>query len=92
MTPCILITGSNLRLFPKYISSNNQHISAIKSTTSGSWGQRPVVQFDHYQSNPNKHNTSTLHDRLLLLSTSCFVRSFDHQQVEDTSTQRKGVL
>jgi len=32
------------------------------------------------------NNTRTLHIRLLLFSTTCFGRSFDHHQVEDTST------
>jgi len=32
------------------------------------------------------NNTRTLRIRLLLFSTTCFGRSFDHHHVEDTST------
>jgi hypothetical protein len=46
----------------------------------------------HYQSNPYKHNTHTLHVLLLLFSTSCFDRSFDRHESEDTNTLRKDVV
>jgi len=50
------------------------------------WQHHALVLVNQQKSNPHTQNTQTLYIPLLYFSMTCFSHSFDHQQVEDTST------